>query len=206
MKQITTNEAFSLLKSGRKFKESIFDNLRSDKNVVIHAAIYDGSATKHMDVKFLDDEDVARNAVFKNGFTLLQFSESIQNNVDIVIEAINKHPKVYNYLSDEMKGNYEVVQALLSDNDEMIDDTPDEIQETIFKYGIDKFFDMVQCLPPKIKDIQPQSSYSELDTIEKQIAELQNKANLLKTNRANKIIQINSLIKELSIKESELTF
>ena len=105
-----------------------------------------------------------------------------------------------------MKGNYEVVQALLSDNDEMIDDTPDEIQETIFKYGIDKFFDMVQCLPPKIKDIQPQSSYSELDTIEKQIAELQNKANLLKTNRANKIIQINSLIKELSIKESELTF
>lgn len=94
--------------------------LQNSKEFVLKCIGLPGFLIEDAPEHFLDDKDCAIAAIKRKGHHALQvISERLKDDKEVAIEAINYQPLCYNYISDRLQYDKDIVLLVLKDESEM---------------------------------------------------------------------------------------
>lgn len=95
--------------NGMKLKD-VSERLKDDKEVVIEALGNCGYASQYASRRLLDDRDVIETAIYcGNPGALIMASERLRDDEDLVLLCVKRSPHLLEYASDSIKDNIYVV-------------------------------------------------------------------------------------------------
>jgi CxxC motif-containing protein len=121
-------DAIYHLSIGSKFRDSAFDEFRNNKNVVLQAVVYDGTAHKYINDELKSDKDIALKAASKRGFSMFEMDEKFVTDYDVAKVAVGKHGHVYEYLNEDLKAQSQIALIAISNSPKMLEFAPNEIK------------------------------------------------------------------------------
>jgi hypothetical protein len=103
-------EAIERIKERKLQYESIFSDLRNDKDVVIAAISYERNVLSKLPEVFKDNEGIVFHAI-KKDYRQFEFaSERIRSDFDIVKKALTIDFRIYQFISDELLGKLDLLK------------------------------------------------------------------------------------------------
>tara|TARA_Y100000590_G_scaffold15223_1_gene18308 strand:+ start:692 stop:1879 length:1188 start_codon:yes stop_codon:yes gene_type:complete len=95
--------------------ESLPDEFKKDKDVVLAAIKQGGSNLQYADDSLKKDKDIVLEAVKQEGYALEYAGESLKKDKEIVLEAVKQYANALEYADESLKQDKEIVLAAVKD-------------------------------------------------------------------------------------------